>query len=114
MRDRALHRVPDDDGGDPVQDVRDGAQDVREEGVHGGHGHGATHENDARVQECHQTELHHKVGGGRERKSGQHIYIQNEVLFRHAKIKNSFYPCARFFNAKTRFSHFLHFLIQLS
>lgn len=35
-----------------------------------GDGHGAAHQDDARVQERHQAELHHKVGGGRERESG--------------------------------------------
>ncbi len=41
--------------------------------MHRGYGHCSAHQDDARVQECHEAKLHHKVGGGRRRKPGKKI-----------------------------------------
>ena len=71
MRNRAVHGVLDVDGRHAVQVVRDGAEDLHEAGVQGGYGCGPAHQNDARVQERHQAELHHQVGNRRRRQPGQ-------------------------------------------
>ena len=73
VRRGAVHRLQDGDGGDAVQVVRHGAADLPAQVVHGGHGRRAAHQDDARVQERHQAELHHQVGDRRRRKPGQSV-----------------------------------------
>ena len=63
-----LHGVQHGDGGDALQVVRDGAAGLPAQVVLGGHGRGAAHQDDARVQERHEAELHHQVG---DRRGGQ-------------------------------------------
>ena len=65
MRDRALHGVQHGDGEHAVQKLQDGGEAVREDRVPGRDGHRQTPEDDARVQERHQTKLRHQVGDGR-------------------------------------------------
>ncbi len=81
----------------PVQVLRDGAQDFHEAGLQGGYGHCAAHQNDARVPERHQTELHHQVGDGRGRQSGESpLYEQSkpfvylELFTRYIRIIKSY------------------------
>ena len=61
----------DEDGRDALQELRDGAQEVQEEDLQGGHRHHPAHQDDARVQERHQAELRHQVGDRRQRQPGQ-------------------------------------------
>ena len=71
VRHRPLHRVSDDDGGHALQELRNGAAGVQAQGVHRRHGHGQAHQDDARMSQRDQAELHHQVGGGRERQPGE-------------------------------------------
>lgn len=71
MRNCSLYRVSNGDGSDPLQVLRDGSSNLQKESVQRRHGRGSTHQNDARMSQRDQAKLHHQMGNGRERKSGQ-------------------------------------------